>query len=94
MTIRIVVKNVKDILAISSSIIESAKKEVLWLVLPVMLFYASTYGLNEQEKMFIQKGGRVRGIIDISYPYIDVIRERHHPIGLPLNHPGTFNYWC
>ena len=47
MTIRIVVKNVKDILAISSNIMESAKKEVLWLVLPVTLFYASTYGLNE-----------------------------------------------
>ena len=87
MTIRTVVKNVKDILSISSNIIESAEKEVLWLVPPVMLLYASTYGLNEQEKLFIQKGGRVRGITDISYPYIDAVRERLD-IGEEARHYG------
>ena len=87
MTIRTVVKNVKDILAISSNIIESAGKEVLWLVPPVMLFYASKYGLHEKEKLFIQKGGRVRGITDISYLYIDAVRERLD-IGEEARHYG------
>lgn len=89
MTIRTVVKNIKDILAISSNILESAEKEVIWLVPPVMLFYASTYGLNEKEKMFIQKGGRIRGIADISYPYIDAIRERLD-IGEETRHYGQY----
>ena len=26
--------------------------------------------------MFIQRGGRIRGIADIPYPYIDAVRER------------------
>jgi len=89
MTIGKIVKNVKDILAISSNIIESAENEVLWLVPPVMLFYASTYGLNEQEKLFLQKGGRVRGIADISYPYIDAVRERLD-FGEEVRHYGQY----
>jgi len=89
MTIQKVVKNVKDILAICSNIIESAEKEVLWLVPCVMLFYASTYGLNKQEKMFIQKGGFVRGITDISYSYIDAVRERLD-MGEEVRHYGQY----
>ena len=89
MTIGKIVKNVKDVLAISSNIIESAENEVLWLVPPVMLFYASTYGLNEQEKLFLQKGGRVRGIADISYPYIDAVRERLD-FGEEVRHYGQY----
>jgi len=89
MTIRTVVKNVKDILAISSNIIESAEKEVIWLVPSVLLFYASVYGLNEKEKMFIQKGGRIRGIADISYAYIDAVRERLD-IGEEARHYGQY----
>jgi len=89
MTIRTVVKNVKDILSISSNIIESAEREVIWLVPPVMLFYASTYGLNEKEKIFIQKGGRIRGIADISYRDIDTVRERLD-IGEDVRHFGQY----
>ena len=89
MTISTVVKNVKDILAISSNIIESAKKEVTWLVPSVMLFYASAFGLNEKEKMFIQKGGRIRGVADIAYPYIDAVRERLD-IGEEARHYGQY----
>jgi hypothetical protein len=89
MTIRTVVKNVKDILAISSNIIEPAEKEVIWLVPSVLLFYASVYGLNEKEKMFIQRDGRIRGITDISYPYIDAVRKRLD-IGEEARHYGQY----
>ncbi len=76
MTIGKVVTSTKDVLAISSNIIESAENEVLWLVPPIMLFYASKYDVIEKEKMFLQKGGRLRGITDVTSPYLDVIRER------------------
>jgi hypothetical protein len=54
-----------------------------------MLFYASAYGLNEREKMFIQKGGLVRGVTDISYSYIDAVRERLD-IGEETRHYGQY----
>jgi hypothetical protein len=89
MTIGKVVKSTKDILAISSNIIESAENEVMWLVPSILLFYASKYDVKEKEKMLIQKGGRVRGITDISYPYVDVVRERLD-IGEEARHYGQY----
>jgi len=35
--------------------------------------------------MFIQKGGYIRGVSDISYPYIDAVRE-HLDIGKDVRH--------
>jgi hypothetical protein len=89
MTIGKVVKSTKDILAISSNIIESAENEVVWLAPPVLLFYASKYDVKEKEKTLIQKGGRMRGITDISYPYVDVMRERLD-IGEEVRHYGQY----
>ena len=37
---------------------------------------ASQLGLVENTKMFIERGGRVRGIADFSYPYIKEIQQR------------------
>ena len=71
-----VITSVTDALAVCSSIIESANNEVVYLSPPSLLVLASEFGLGEKTKMLMQKGGRVRGIADFSYPYIKEIRER------------------
>jgi len=71
-----IVTSVTDALAIGSSIIESANYEIVYLYLPPLLVLASQLGLVENTKMFIERGGRVRGIADLSYPYIKEIQQR------------------
>ncbi len=71
-----IITSVTDALAICSSIIESANNEVVYLTPPSLLVLASQFGLAEKTKVLMQKGGRVRGIADFSYPYIKEIRER------------------
>ena len=44
--------------------------------LPSLLVLASQFGLVERAKLFMQKGGHVRGIADFSSPYIKEIRDR------------------
>lgn len=80
-----IIKSVKDAIAIGSNIIESAETEVIWLVPPSMLIYASSFGLNEKTEMLIKRGGRSRGISNISSTYIEVVRESS-VIGEELRH--------
>ena len=70
-----IITNVTDALAVCSNIIESANSEVVYISPPSMLVLASQFSLTERTKVFIQKGGRVRGITDFSYPYIETMRE-------------------
>jgi hypothetical protein len=71
-----IITSVTDVLAICSSIIESANVEVVYLAPPSLLVLASQFSVAEKNKLFIQKGGRVRGIADFSYPYIKEIQQR------------------
>ena len=70
-----VITNVTDALAICSNIIDSANNEVIFISPPSLLVLASYFGLAERAKLFIQKGGRVRGIADFSYPFIKEIQS-------------------
>lgn len=64
-----------DAMAVISHIVESVEKEVAWFVPRHSLVYARQFGIIEQSKMLVQKGVRIRGIVDFSYPYIDTIRK-------------------
>ena len=46
-------------------------------------------GLNKKEKTFIQKGGHIRSVSDISCPYIDAVRE-HLDIGQSVRHSEKY----
>jgi hypothetical protein len=71
-----IITSVTDTLAVGLSIIESANDEIIYLYPSPLLVLASQFGLAERTKLFIQKGGRVRGIADFSYPYIKEIQQR------------------
>jgi hypothetical protein len=68
-----IVESVKDAIAVSSTIVESAEKEIAWLLPAPMLVMAAQY--NVKSKGLIQKGGRVRGITTISSPYVETVSE-------------------
>jgi hypothetical protein len=76
MTDGTIITSVTDALGIISQIVESAENEVVWLAPRPLLVYGSQYGVKDVAKVLIQKGRHIRGITDISYPYIDVVRER------------------
>jgi hypothetical protein len=69
-----IITSVTDVLAICSSIIESANSEVVYLSPPSLLILASQFSLSEKTRGLIQRGGGARGIADFSYPYIKEIQ--------------------
>ncbi len=71
-----IVTSVTDMLAVGLSIIESANNEVVYIYPPSLLILASQFGLAEKTKAFIERGGRVQGIADFSYPYIKEVKQR------------------
>jgi sugar-specific transcriptional regulator TrmB len=70
-----ILKSVKEIVTVSISSLTSAQKELLFVVPGAMLVIASLYGINEESKQLIEHGGRIRGISDISYMYIEPAQE-------------------
>jgi len=70
----LIIENVKDALAVGSTIMESATNEIVWLLPPELLVFSVHYGLPEKSKTLIEKGGRVRGVFRISSPFIELAR--------------------
>jgi hypothetical protein len=71
----IIIESVKDALAAGSNIIESAEKEVVWLLEPAILALAFQFGIPNKSNVLLEKGGRVRGITKISRSSLDVARK-------------------
>ena len=59
-----IIENVRDAVAVTSAIVESAQNEVIWILPSAVLGLGAYYGLNEVAKKRIEKGGHIRGIID------------------------------
>jgi len=70
-----ILETVKDVIAAGSTVVESAQNEIMWLLPPQMLVFASQFGLTDKSKELIKKGGRVRGITQISGTYVRVVGE-------------------
>jgi hypothetical protein len=70
------IENVKDALAVSSTLVESAKNEIVWILSPAMLVLSFQFSIAKKSKMLMEKGGRVQGITRISGTNRDVVRER------------------
>ncbi len=75
MTDGTIIQSVTDAIAVISQIVESAENEVVWLVPRPSLTYALQYNIIENSKVLTQSGVRIRGIVDFSYPYIDIIQK-------------------
>src|SRR5271157_4513485 len=93
MTSGTIIETVKDAIAVASTIIESAEKEVCWLVPARLLVLADQFNMNDKSRVLIQKGGHERGITEISPLYVEVVSALID-IGIDIRHverySGTF----
>jgi len=64
--IRNVVTNMKDLIATSSSIIDAAQTSIVWCAPPSVLNLFVGYGLFKSSKTFLERGGSMRGVTEIS----------------------------
>jgi HTH-type transcriptional regulator, sugar sensing transcriptional regulator len=79
-----ILKSVKDVLTVSLSTLTSAEKEWVAVVPPIATVLSSLFAI-EADKEFIGRGGRIRFITDITYPYVETIRE-HLEAGMEVRH--------
>jgi len=79
-----ILKSMKEVVTITLSNLASAEKE--WFaVVPTILTVFSSLFFVEDDKKFIDGGGRIRFITDITYPYIELIQE-HLNAGMEVRH--------
>jgi sugar-specific transcriptional regulator TrmB len=70
-----IIKSNKELVAATIPLLDSMQEEWLLAVPGLATVVASLFGINDAAAEFIQRGGKVRTIVDISYPYIDNVRE-------------------
>ncbi|MGZ4922524.1 MAG: TrmB family transcriptional regulator [Halobacteriota archaeon] len=79
-----ILKSMKEVVTITLSSLASAERE--WFaVVPSILTVFSSLFFVEDDKKFIDRGGRIRFITDITYPYVEVIQE-HLNAGMEVRH--------
>jgi sugar-specific transcriptional regulator TrmB len=70
-----IIKSNKELVTAAIPMIDSLKDEWLLEVPGLATVVASSFGINQAASAFIQRGGKVKVIVDISYPIIDNVRE-------------------
>jgi sugar-specific transcriptional regulator TrmB len=70
-----IIKSIKELVAVAIPLIESMKDEWLIAAPSIATVVASLFGVNDAAKEFIERGGKVRAIIDVSYQTIEPVRE-------------------
>ena len=70
-----ILKSVKEVIAAAIPLINSMQDEWLVAIPGTAAVLASLFGINDAQREFIKRGGKVRVVIEISYPFIDAVRE-------------------
>ena len=69
-----IIKNIKELVAIGTSLVASLERELMYVIPGDMLIFASLYGLTGTRKL-IERNGRVRVITNISYSTIETVQQ-------------------
>lgn len=70
-----ILKSVKDVIGSVIPLVNSMQEEWLLVVPGTATILATLFGINDAASEFIKSGGKVRVIVNISYPYIEAVRE-------------------
>jgi len=70
-----ILKSVKDVIGAVIPLVNSMQEEWLLVVPGTATILATLFGINDAASEFIKRGGKVRVIVNISYPYIEAVRE-------------------
>jgi len=80
-----IIKTLKEYLTLVMPLITSLETEWLGAVSDAAVVVASQFGVNPFTKEFIERGGRVRFVVNVTYPIIDMTRELLD-IGIEVRH--------
>jgi sugar-specific transcriptional regulator TrmB len=80
-----ILKSVKDVLAVAIPLLNSLKKEFLGCINEPAMVAASLYGINDTCKKLIDRGGKVRGITDLSHSTMEIAQQQLD-IGMEMRH--------
>ncbi len=78
-------KSLKEVISTALPVFVSAEEEFLWLSNREGVEMSQVFGILEAEREFIERGGRCRGIADVTYRIVDIIRY-HLDIGADVRH--------
>jgi sugar-specific transcriptional regulator TrmB len=70
-----IIKSVKELVAVAIPLVDSMQEEWLVAAPGLATVIATLFGINDAAAAFIRRGGKVRTVVDISYPVIDNVRE-------------------
>ncbi len=84
-----ILKSMKEVVTVTLSALASAKKDWFAVVPPILTVFSSLFFV-EDDKKFIDRGGRIRFITDVTYPFIELIRE-HLDAGMEVRHFDTYS---
>ncbi|MGZ7171521.1 MAG: TrmB family transcriptional regulator [Halobacteriota archaeon] len=83
-----ILKSMSEVMTVSLSTLTSAEKEWIAVVPPIMTVFSVLF-VMEDDKKFLDRGGRIRFITDITYPMIEIIRQ-HLDAGMEVHHFGKY----
>jgi sugar-specific transcriptional regulator TrmB len=79
-----ILKRTGDVVTTKLSILNSTEKE--WFaVVPAILTVFSSLFFVEDDKKFLDRGGTIRFITDITHPYVEVVQQ-HLDMGMEVRH--------
>jgi sugar-specific transcriptional regulator TrmB len=79
-----ILKSMRDVMSMTLSNVASVEKEWVAVVPAILTVFSSLYVL-EDDKKFIDRGGKIRFITDITYPYVELIQQ-HLDIEIEVHH--------
>jgi sugar-specific transcriptional regulator TrmB len=82
-------KNIKEIVSTAIPLLLSVEQEFLWISPKEGLQLASVFGVNDVVKELTERGGKTRGITDITYSVIPFVQEVLD-IGEDVRHLGSY----
>ena len=79
-----ILKRSGDVLTMILTTSNSTERE--WIaVIPAITVFFHPYMVAEEDKKFIDRGGKIRAIADITYPYIEAFQQ-HLDMGIDIRH--------
>ena len=79
-----ILKSMKEVMTTTLSNVTSTEKEWVAVVPAILTVFSSLYVL-EDDKKFIDRGGKIRFITDITYPYVELVQQ-HLDIDIEVHH--------
>jgi sugar-specific transcriptional regulator TrmB len=70
-----ILKSVKELVTVGASLVPLLQYEFLYVTPADTVALASLFGITEAAKKVIERGGKVRGITNVSYPIIEAVQE-------------------